>query len=63
MALVSARENVEANGVAEVVEVHSVDVAGAPPSWFAGATVLANMTLEPVLALLRRLASETGAMD
>ncbi|MBN1630166.1 MAG: 50S ribosomal protein L11 methyltransferase, partial [Thermoleophilia bacterium] len=60
VALVSARENIEANGVGGVVEVHNVDIAGASPGWFAGATVLANMTLEPVTALLRKLAAETG---
>ncbi len=55
VALVSARENIEANGVQATVEVHEVDVAGAAPEWFVGANVVANMTLEPVLALIRKL--------
>ena len=56
VALVSARENVVANGVAGIVEVHQTDIESASSYWFSGATVLANMTLDPVLALLRRLA-------
>jgi ribosomal protein L11 methyltransferase len=55
VALTSARENVEANAVAKAVQVHEADVAGAPVEWFAGATVLANMTLEPVLTLVRKV--------
>lgn len=54
-ALVSARENVEANGVDKVVEVHKTDVSNAPLQWFAGSTVLANMTLGPVSSLVRKL--------
>jgi ribosomal protein L11 methyltransferase len=61
VALVSARENIVANGVGGIVEVHQTDVAGASPYWFAGATVLANMTLEPVVALVRRLAPDQGS--
>lgn len=64
MALVSARENLEANAVEGVVEAHLADVTGAAAEWFAGATVLANMTLKPVLTLVRRLggaASPAGA--
>ncbi len=62
VALVSARENVEANGVQGMVEVHEVDIDGASPEWFAGATVLANMTLDPVLSLVRKLGSELVRM-
>jgi ribosomal protein L11 methyltransferase len=57
-ALKSARENIEANGVAGVVEVHRAEVSDTSPFWFAGATVLANMTLEPVLALVRKIAHD-----
>ncbi len=57
-ALVSARENIEANGVQDIAEVHEIDVAGAVLGWFEGATVLANMTLEPVSVLLRRLGGD-----
>jgi ribosomal protein L11 methyltransferase len=57
VALVSARENLVQNGVDGMVQVHECGVAEAPLSWFPGITVLANMTLDPVLALLRRLAS------
>jgi len=63
VALVSARENVAANAVGTIVEVHQADIEGASPYWFAGATVLANMTLEPVLALIRRLAHGQGSWD
>jgi ribosomal protein L11 methyltransferase len=58
MALASARENVVANGVAGVVEIHQTDVEGASAYWFSGATVLANMTLDPVLALIKRLSRQ-----
>jgi len=57
VALLSARQNVDANGVQDVVKVREADVARAFLDWFAGATVLANMTLEPVSALVWRLAS------
>lgn len=60
-ALVSARENVAANGVAEKVRVYEARVEGASPAWFSGATVLANMTLEPVLTLVRKLDTGTGS--
>ena len=63
VALVSARENVAANAVGTIVEVHQAPIEGASPYWFAGATVLANMTLEPVLALIRRLAHRQGSWD
>jgi ribosomal protein L11 methyltransferase len=56
VALVATRENMVENGVADRVKVHERSVLDAPLPWFAGVTVLANMTLDPVLALLRRLA-------
>jgi len=62
LALLSARENVEANGVQCVVRIHETDVSGAPDAWFAGATVLANMTLEPVVALVRKLAAAAATV-
>jgi ribosomal protein L11 methyltransferase len=58
VALVSARENVAANGVEDVVDVREADSGSVDESWFRNATVLANMTLEPVTALLRRLAGK-----
>jgi ribosomal protein L11 methyltransferase len=58
VAVASARENVALNLVEPQVEVHGVDVAHARRAWFRGATVLANMTLEPVSLLLRRLSAE-----
>ncbi len=58
VALVSARDNIEVNGVEDSVEVHEIDVADASLSSLSGATVLANMTLEPVSILLRRLGAE-----
>lgn len=54
-ALIAARENLVANGVADRVQVHECSVSEAPLSWFGGVTVLANMTLDPLLALVRRL--------
>jgi ribosomal protein L11 methyltransferase len=60
VALLSARENVAANEVAAHIEIREVDAAGIDGGWFQGATVLANMTLEPVTVLLQRLAA-TGA--
>lgn len=63
VALTSARENVLANAVEQIVEVHEVDVAGAHAEWFAGATVLANMTLDPVLTLLGRVAAAATALN
>lgn len=54
-ALASARQNIEVNGVQHDVEVREIDVAKAPLDWLDGATVLANMTLEPVSVMLRRL--------
>jgi ribosomal protein L11 methyltransferase len=55
VALVSAHENIERNGVARLVQMHECGLEEAPLAWFEGATVLANLTLEPVLLLLRRL--------
>ena len=60
VALVSARENVDENGVQDAVSIHEADTESAQEAWFAGATVLANMTLEPVSLLLRRLATMTS---
>jgi ribosomal protein L11 methyltransferase len=57
-ALASARENIVANTVEFTVQVFEMGVTEAPGVWFEGATVLANMTLEPVLGLLRRLAPQ-----
>ena len=59
-ALASARENVAANGVQSQVDIHEAGIAGADVKWFRGATVLANMTLEPVTIMLRRLAAGVG---
>lgn len=56
VALVSARENAAENGVQSDVELHEADTDGAEEAWFDDATVLANMTLEPVSLLLQRLA-------
>ena len=56
-ALASASENVAVNSVAQVVEVREAEVDHVPIEWARDATVLANLTLEPVLALLGRLAS------
>jgi ribosomal protein L11 methyltransferase len=58
VAVASARENVALNLVEDHVEVYETDVAHLQGEWFRGATVLANMTLEPVSLLLRRLADE-----
>ena len=60
VALESARDNIEVNGVEDTVEVHEMDVADASLSSLFGATVLANMTLEPVSLLVRRLASPSA---
>ncbi len=57
VALVSARENAAANGVQDEVEIYEVDAVGADERWFHEATILANMTLEPVSLLVRRLGS------
>jgi ribosomal protein L11 methyltransferase len=60
MALLAAAENIETNEVGAIVELREVDVSRADPEWFEQATVLANMTLEPVTTLLRRLAVKSG---
>ena len=60
VALVSTRENVAENGVRDQVEIYEADTDSAHEAWFAHATVLANMTLEPVSLLLRRLAAMTA---
>ncbi len=58
VAVASACENVAINGLEGCVEVHEMDAGRAPRAWLQGATILANMTLEPVTALLRRLLEE-----
>jgi ribosomal protein L11 methyltransferase len=60
VALIAASENTQENGVADVVTLCETDIAGADPEWFHQATVLANMTLDPVSALLRKLAADTA---
>ena len=60
VALVAASENTEENGVANVVQLRETDIAGADSEWFHQATVLANMTLDPVSALLRKLAADVA---
>jgi ribosomal protein L11 methyltransferase len=60
VALLAAGENTEENGVAAVVQLEEADVAGADRRWFDRATVLANMTLDPVSALLRKLAADAA---
>ncbi|HEY5529748.1 MAG TPA: 50S ribosomal protein L11 methyltransferase [Thermoleophilia bacterium] len=67
VAVSAAGENLESNGV--VVELSLEDVGSVSLSRFAGATVLANMTLEPVRILLgrfetaRQAASAEAALD
>jgi len=56
MALLAAADNIDANEVGAIVELRAIDVSGADEEWFEQATVLANMTLDPVATLLRRLA-------
>jgi ribosomal protein L11 methyltransferase len=58
VAVASALENVAINGLEGRIEVHEMDALEAPRGWLHGATILANMTLEPVTALLRRLFAE-----
>jgi len=55
MALAAARDNLDVNGVAAAVELVQTGVEGVQALWSGEATVLANMTLEPVLSLLERL--------
>lgn len=54
LAVTAARSNAEENGVE--VRVEHTDLGEAPPAWFDDATILANLTLEPVLALVSQLA-------
>jgi ribosomal protein L11 methyltransferase len=54
LAVDAARSNAASNDVG--LDVRLLDVSGAPCSWVEGATVLANINLEPVLALLQRVA-------
>jgi ribosomal protein L11 methyltransferase len=62
VALIAAAENTQENGVADVVQLRETDIASADPKWFQQATVLANMTLDPVSALLRKLAADAAAV-
>lgn len=57
VALAAARSNVAANEVVDLVRLEEAGIDAAPLEWFCGAAVLANMTLEPVCHLVRRLAS------
>ncbi len=59
LAVTAARANVAANGVEVRAELSGLEEA--PPAWFHGGTILANLTLEPVLALLSRLEGERVA--
>jgi ribosomal protein L11 methyltransferase len=61
VALVAAAENLEVNGVDALVRLVETDVAGADIAWFDGVTVLANMTLDPVSSLLRKLGAGQGS--
>ena len=56
LAVEAARTNCAANGV--TVEVTHLDVAAAPSTWFDGATVLANITMGPVLELVALLMAD-----
>lgn len=57
LAVEAARMNATANGVE--LEVALLDLVALPSEWLLpGTTVLANVTLEPILLLLRRLAEE-----
>lgn len=60
VALQAAAENVKVNGVEPVVRLVEADVSTVDRGWFAGATVLANMTLGPVLSMLERLFEDQG---
>jgi ribosomal protein L11 methyltransferase len=53
LAVTAARTNASENGVA--VRAEYADLGEAPPEWFGDATILANLTLDPVLALMSRL--------
>lgn len=52
-AVTVARANTRENGVEVSVELY--DLASAPREWFDGATILANLTSEPVMVLIARL--------
>lgn len=52
-AVTVACANAQENGVEVSVEL--CDLASAPREWFDGATILANLTSEPVMALIARL--------
>ncbi len=54
LAVTAARSNAGENGVEVGVELS--DVVSAPREWFEGVTILANLTSEPVMALMARLA-------
>jgi ribosomal protein L11 methyltransferase len=56
LAVEASRTNCAANEAA--VEVAQHDVTTAPSAWFEGATVLANITMGPVLELLARLVAD-----
>ncbi len=53
LAVTVARSNAVGNSVE--VRAEHIDLGTAPSAWFHGATILANLTLEPVLLLLDRL--------
>jgi ribosomal protein L11 methyltransferase len=53
LAVEAARANAAENGTA--LEILVAEVERVPLDWFGGATVVANMTLDPVIALLARL--------
>lgn len=55
VALSAAAENVAENGVADTVRLLEADASSVGLDSLVGATVLANMTLDPVSQLLRRL--------
>ncbi|MHB9148523.1 MAG: 50S ribosomal protein L11 methyltransferase [Thermoleophilia bacterium] len=54
LAVTAARSNAQENGVD--VRAEHTDLGEAPSAWFDDATILANLTLEPVLALISQLA-------
>jgi ribosomal protein L11 methyltransferase len=56
LAVDAARSNAAANGV--TLSVERAGVEDAPIEWFAGAVVLANITMGPVLALVDRLRAD-----
>ena len=62
LALQSAEENTWLNGVERIVRLQAADIADVPPEWFGDATVLAHMTLEPVTALVKKLAVTLSPM-